>query len=124
MRPIHVQIYPTNGEIFRFFFYRAGQSYAVTVESEDRSLHDGGEWHSISEANEWARLMVADMIGDQAKADPLAKYRGQGYLLLATFDSLDQAWTVVAGNRRSGKYEDSGLRFSSQEEARRAVNAV
>ena len=123
MRPIHVQIYPTNGEIFRFFFYRAGQSYAVTVESEDRSLHDGGEWHSISEANEWARLMVADMVGNQAKVDPLAKYRGSGYLLLATFDGLDHAWSVVAGNCKNGRYEDTGTRFKTQAEARSVIDA-
>ena len=78
MRPIHVQICPANGEIFRFFFYRAGQSYAVMVESDDGSLHDGGEWPTISAADEWARLMVADIAGDPTQADPLTKYRGGG----------------------------------------------
>jgi hypothetical protein len=118
-----VQICPANGEIFRFFFYRAGQSYAVTVESDDGSLHDGGEWPKISEADEWARLMVADMIGNQAKVDPLAKYRGSGYLLLATFDGLDHAWAVVAGNKRNGRYEDTGTRFKTKVEARSVIDA-
>jgi hypothetical protein len=118
-----VQICPANGEIFRFFFYRAGQSYAVTVESDDGSLHDGGEWPSISEADEWARLMVADMIGDQAKADLLARYRGGGYLLLATLDSMDHAWAVIVGNRKNGRYEDTGTRFKTQAEARGAIDA-
>jgi hypothetical protein len=93
------------------------------VESDDGSLHDGGEWPTISAADEWARLMVADIAGDPTQADPLTKYRGGGYLLLATFDSLDHAWAVIAGNRKYGRYEDSGARFKTQAEARSVIDA-
>jgi hypothetical protein len=44
-------------------------------------------------------------------------------LLLATFDGLDQAWAVVAGNRKNGRYEDTGTRFKTQAEARGAIDA-
>ena len=124
MAPYHVQVYPANGAIFRGFFYKEGREFALTLEDDDGKKHDGGRWPTVSDADEWARLMVADIAGDPAKTDPLAKYRGQGYLLLATFDGLDQAWAVIAGNRKNGRYEDTGLRFRTQAEARSAIDAV
>lgn len=122
MTPYHVQIYPANGSIFRGFFYKIEREFALTLEDDDGKKHDGDRWPTISAADEWARLMVADIAGDPTQADPLARYRSGGYLLLATFDSLDQAWTVVAGNRKNGRYEDSGTRFKTQAEARRAID--
>ena len=122
MAPYHVQVYPANGLIFRGFFYKEGREFALTLEDDDGKKHDGGRWPTVSDADEWVRLMVADIAGDPAKTDPLAKYRGQGYLLLATFDGMDQAWAVVAGNRKNGRYEDTGTRFKTQAEARRAID--
>jgi hypothetical protein len=122
--PYHVQIYPKNGAIFRGFFYKYGREFALLLEDDDGKKHDGGKWSSISEADEWARLMAADIVGNSSGDDPLAKYRGSGHLLLVTFDGHDGKWAVVAGNRRNGRYEDTQLRFNSQAEARRLIDAV
>ena len=123
MAPYHVQVYPANGAIFRGFFYKEGREFALTLEDDDGKKHDGDRWPTISAADEWARLMVADIAGDPTQADPLARYRGGGYLLLATFDGLDQAWAVVAGNRKNSRYEDTGTRFKTQAEARSVIDA-
>lgn len=124
-KPIHVQICLIKGDVFRFFFYREGSSYSVTIEAEDGSLRDGGEWPTISDADEWARLVAADMVAtiSVVAADPLAKYRGGGYLLLATFDNAGHEWAVTVGNKKNGRYEDSGLRFPTKGEARSAIDA-
>ena len=122
MVPYHVQVYTANGAIFRGFFYEEGREFALTLEDDNGKKHDGDRWPTISAADEWARLMVADIAGDPTQADPLARYRGGGYLLLATFDGLDHAWAVIAGNRKNGRYEDSGARFKTQAEARRAID--
>lgn len=123
MVPYHVQVYANNGAIFRGFFYKEGGEFLVSVELDDGSMYDGGRWPSIAQADEFARMVVADISGDPAKHNPLTKYRGGGYLLLVTFDQQDGMWAVVAGSRKNGKFEDTKARFNTQEEARRAVDA-
>jgi hypothetical protein len=118
-----VQIYPVDGAIFRGFFSIKDGKFLLALEDDAGKMHGGGEWCTVVEADEWARLMVADIAGNPTQADPLARYRGGGYLLLATFDGLDQAWAVVAGNRKNGRYEDTGTRFKTQAEARGAIDA-
>ena len=121
--PYHVQIYPASGAIFRGFFYKEGREFALTLEDSEGATHDGGSWPTISDADEWARLMVADILGNVTKPDPLSKYRGGGYTLVVAFDHKCDKWIVVAGGKKSGRFDDTGMKFNTREEARRAIDA-
>ena len=120
----HVQIYPVDGAIFRGFFSIKGSKFLLALEDDAGEMHDGGEWSTVAEADEWARLMIADLRTPETVGDPLAKYRGEKYSLLATLDSVGHEWAVTAGCNKSGRYEDTGLRFRTQAEARSAIDAV
>ena len=119
----HVQIYPVDGAIFRGFFSIKDGKFLLALEDDASEMHDGGEWSTVAEADEWARLMIADLRTPETVGDPLAKYRGEKYSLLATLDSVGHEWAVTAGCRKSGRYEDTGLRFRTQAEARSAIDA-
>lgn len=125
--PHHVQIYFKRDSIFRGFFYRRLDGrFALFLKNEDTDVtQDGGEWPSLGDADEWARLLIeeATASGAEVAVDPLCKYRGHEYQLLVTRDSLDHRWAVIAGNRKSGRFEDTRARFDSREEARSAIDA-
>ena len=124
--PFHVQIYYRNDTIFRGFFYRSlSGDFALSLKNEESGeTMDGGEWPTTEDANEWAKLLMDEATQRVAtEVDLLIKYRGGGYQLLATFDSLDHKWAVRAGNKKSGRFEDTGSRFESQAAARGAAYA-
>ena len=123
---IHVQIYCRNGVLFRAFYHRRPSGeIAVFLKDEDSGeVTNGGEWPTIELAGEWAELLMCEAAQKIAtEVDPLEKYRGGGYQLLATFDSLDHKWAIIAGNRKNGRFEDTGSRFESQAAARSAAYA-
>jgi hypothetical protein len=125
--PFHVQIYCRNDTIFRGFFYHCpGEGFELFLKNEESGKETyGGKWPKIVEADEWAKLLMDEATQRvAAEIDPLAKYRGDGYQLLATFDSLDHRWAVIAGNRKSGRFEDTRARFSSREEAKGAIGCL
>lgn len=122
MTPYHVDLYLARESTFVGLFYKNDEEFALVLRDESGKKHDGGSWQSISEADAWAKLLASDLAGEAIKTDPLAQYRGANYLLIVMIDRMAKKWSVVAGNRKNGRYEDTGLRFDTQEEARGAID--
>jgi hypothetical protein len=117
--PYHSQVHVVNGKIFTWSFYESCGKFLVVVDDGERK-ENGGEWRSMDQAAEWAELLCSEQRASTL-TDPLIEYRGKSHVILVTRDEFDGRWAIVVGNRKNGRYDDSGLRFLDEGEARRVA---
>jgi hypothetical protein len=113
--PYHVQVYVTRGAVARGFFYRRGSEFAVELEQPDGKLVAGGNWPDISAAGRAAEELL-----DMPTEDPLFRWRSAGNIFLVTEDKGSKQWCIVTIGS-DDKFKDTGLRFDTQEEARKLL---
>jgi hypothetical protein len=112
-------LFQEDGGIATAFFYKEGEEFLVNVQpSEGRTIVLQDRWPNIFEASRQAKLLVQGLATGLGEEDPLKVYKDRGDTLLVTIDNTDGKYAVVTINKRAKRYEDTGVRFQSEEEAR------
>ncbi len=121
MRPFYECYRTVGGKTFKITFNKEMGQYAAIVEAEDGTTKDCGKWPSITEANAFADIVITDIAGVVEKAsqeNPLSDHLSRGAVLAVGLDTGEKNYSIIAGYK-PWRWEDTGLRFPSQEVARK-----
>ena len=117
MVPFHEKIRVVCGKIFVVTFRRDGEGFSIKVKlDDDGTERDGGSWPSLSEASEFAELLIEELAGSPSTVDPLAEHRRKGGKVVVTRDGQSHKLAIVVGYPPY-RWVDTGLRFNTYEEA-------
>lgn len=120
--PFHTEPVVTAHDIYFVYFRHIDGKYSTIISAGDESTHDGGSWPTIGEADARARLVIAGLEVLKPRVDVLAPHVAKRAVLAVTYCHEDARWAIVAGYRKG--WEDTNMRFDSQEEARKVRDAA
>jgi hypothetical protein len=122
--PYHIEVCSIDGELFRIFLHKQSDEFLAILEDSEGSNHDAGSWPTYSDAVEFAKMLAKDLTLRSPQAlESVRRHKRRGALLVIAVDSLDSRWSIIAGYRPY-RWDDLGLRFNTQEEAKEVLRCA
>ena len=104
----------TTTGIFLVDYEYVEKMYTFNLREVDRGFVGSDMCYTPEEAEAAARKLAEGTVND----NPLLRYAGRP--LFVAYEKEEGMWSIIYGNKQ-GRFDDTGLRFTSQELAKEAV---
>lgn len=114
MSPYYAEVAVRQGVAFLLTFDRKPDGFYLKVEKDGKGVSETGPWQDVGDPG-------IEGVLHSLVPHPFERYRAAGQPMFVARERGSSEWSILVGHGPGDTFEDTGFRFTSEEEARRAI---